>query len=281
MNDEILNSILECMATSEQMYDIQKVQTEHRIKLAEFWEIHKGMKVLEIGCGQGDTTSVLAYFVGEDGFVNGVDIAAEDYGAPITVGQAADYLKKSKLGKQIKMDYRIDVLNDDVNFPEKFFDVIVLSHCSWYMKSTEELEKIFIKARRCGKRLCFAEWDTRVNVIEQYPHFLSVLIQAQYESYKTSSMSNVRTLFTPFDIRKIAERAGWVINKEAIIPSENLQDGKWECDMVNHEYKSEVDKLQEIPEKLKELIKSELDLLNEYIRNNSIKSLSTFAFIAD
>ena len=282
MSNEVLRTIVECMATtSREMCEIQGIQTEHRIRLAEFWEIHKGMKILEIGCGQGDTTAVLAHFVGEDGFVTGVDIAAEDYGAPITVGQSADYLKKSKLGKQIKMDYQIDVLDDTVDFPDRSFDIIVLSHCSWYMKSSEELEKILTRARKWAKKLCFAEWDTRVNEIGQFPHFLAVLIQAQYESFKANSNSNVRTLFTPMDIRKIAERAGWTINKESIISSENLQDGKWECDMVNHVYKSEVDQLQGIPSRLKELINSELDLLNEYTSNNSIKSLSTLAFIAD
>lgn len=281
MNNEVLREIIECMATSNKMYDIQKVQTEHRIKLAEVWEINKGMKVLEIGCGQGDTTAVLAYFVGENGFVHGVDIASENYGAPITVGQAADYLKKSKLGKQIKMDYQIDVLNDMVDFPEKSFDIIVLSHCSWYMKSFNEMEEILRKVKKWGKQLCFAEWDTRINSVEQYPHFLAVQIQAQYECFKASSLSNMRTLFTPMDLRNIAEKAGWSIKKESIVPSENLQDVKWECDIVIREYKSEVDKINDIPDKLKELISSEVDLLSEYVRNNNIKSLSTYTFIAD
>jgi len=281
MNNEVLNEIVECMATSSQMYDIQKVQTEHRIKLAEAWEINKGMKVLEIGCGQGDTTAVLAYFVGENGFVHGVDIASEDYGAPITVGKAADYLKKSKLGKQIRMDYKIDVLNDMVDFPEKSFDIIVLSHCSWYMKSFNELEKILRKVKKWGKQLCFAEWDTRINSMEQYPHFLAVQIQAQYECFKASSFSNVRTLFTPMDLVNIAEKAGWSIKKEFIVSSGNLQDGKWECDIIVHEYKSEVDKIRDIPDKLKELINSEVDLLNEYVKNINIRSLSTYAFVAD
>lgn len=280
MNKEALEEILECMATSVKMYDIQKIQTEHRIKLAKFWGICNGEKVLEIGCGQGDTTAVLAYFVGEEGFVNGVDIASPDYGAPITVGQSAEYLRKSKLGKQIKMDYEIDVLDDKISFPEHYFDIVVLSHCSWYMKSYEELESILAKARSWGKRLCFAEWDTRVNSIEQYPHFLAVLIQAQYECFKASSFANVRTLFTPMDIKRAAESSGWSIDNETSILSENMQDGKWECDIVRNDYKDEINKLSEVPIKLKELINSEVDLLQSYVQVNGVKCMSTFAFTA-
>jgi SAM-dependent methyltransferase len=281
MKDKVLMDIVSCMAVSEQAFDIQRVQTEHRIRLAEFWEISKGMKVLEIGCGQGDTTAVLAYYVGQEGFVNGVDIGPEDYGAPITVGEAASYLKESMLGKQIKMEYRVDVLDSKIDFPENYFDVIVLSHCSWYMKSSEELGKILNKARNWGRKLCFAEWDTRISAIEQYPHFLAVLIQAQYESFKSSSTSNVRTLFTPMDIRRIASSSGWSIFKESVISSENMQDGKWESNMVNNVYKAELEKLDDIPDKHVQLIHSELELLNEYCRNNTIKSLSTYAFTAE
>lgn len=279
MDYKFLDEIIRCMATSDKMYDIQKIQTIHRIKLAEFWGIKDGMKILEIGCGQGDTTAVLAYFVGENGLVNGIDIAPEDYGSPITVGASAEYLKKSKLGKQIKIDFKIDILSEDIDFPEKSFDIIVLSHCSWYLKSFDELQKILKKARSWGKQLCFAEWDTRINTIEEYPHFLAALIQAQYECFKPNSLSNIRTLFTPMDIKSIAEKSGWSITEEQTISSENLQDGKWEIDMVINQYKSEINKISNIPEKYKELIKSEVDLLNEYVKENKFKSLSTYAFV--
>ncbi|WML48289.1 hypothetical protein RCG23_24095 [Neobacillus sp. PS3-34] len=66
MNDNIIDSILECMALNDNNTNIQRAQTEHRLKLAEFWGIKKGSRVLEIGCGQGDTTAVLAYLVGEE-----------------------------------------------------------------------------------------------------------------------------------------------------------------------------------------------------------------------
>lgn len=74
MNNNILDTIVESMASNIEMPDIQRVQTEHRFKLAEFWNIKEGSRVLEIGCGQADTTAVLAYLVGEKGLVHGIDI---------------------------------------------------------------------------------------------------------------------------------------------------------------------------------------------------------------
>jgi len=55
-------------------------QMEHRVQLVSFWGIEPGSRVLEIGCGQGDTTVVLADAVGENGHVDAVDPGAPDYG---------------------------------------------------------------------------------------------------------------------------------------------------------------------------------------------------------
>jgi cyclopropane fatty-acyl-phospholipid synthase-like methyltransferase len=35
---------------------ILKTQIEHRLKIINFWNISKGTRILEIGCGQGETT---------------------------------------------------------------------------------------------------------------------------------------------------------------------------------------------------------------------------------
>lgn len=52
----------------------------HRLELLKEWGIRPGQTVLEIGCGQGDTASVLAAAVGEEGHVTGMDPAPFDYG---------------------------------------------------------------------------------------------------------------------------------------------------------------------------------------------------------
>ncbi|QBP40140.1 methyltransferase domain-containing protein [Paenisporosarcina antarctica] len=281
MNNEFLETIVECMATNKEMSNIQKVQTEHRVKLVEFWGIKEGSRVLEIGCGQGDTTAVLAYFVGEKGLVHGIDSASLTYGSPISLGDSAEYLMQSKLGKQIKFDFEIDLLSSNsLEIIEDYFDYIVFSHCSWYLKSLDELRELMQKIKKWGKQLCFAEWDSRIKTIEQYPHLLSILIQAQYESFKDDSVSNIRTLFTPKDIKSIVESSGWTIINDETIDCPELQDGNWEINKVVIDIEDELNKTSDIPIKLKELIQSEVMLLEEFINSNQVKPLPTYAFIA-
>jgi len=276
-----IESVINCMMLDKEMLEIQRIQTEHRFKLVEFWNIKKGSKVLEIGCGQGDTTAVLAYFVGENGLVHGIDIGSPSYGSPVSLGEAADILMKSKLGNQIKIEFEFDLLSPKVDFEEYEFDYIVLSHCSWYMKSFEEFSAVLKKVRKWGKKLCFAEWDTRISSIEQYPHLLSILIQAQYESFKQNSESNIRTLFTPNDLKLFSIKSGWNIIDETIIFSSSLQDGQWEVNKTLDEIELELNQIQTMPSKLNGLIQSEIKILEEFVSSNAVKPLSIFAFIAE
>ncbi|MGG0178508.1 class I SAM-dependent methyltransferase [Gottfriedia acidiceleris] len=276
-----VESVIDCMASGKGMSDIQRIQTEHRFKLVEFWNIEKGSKVLEIGCGQGDTTAVLAYIVGENGFVHGIDIGPRTYGSPISLGDSADFLLQSNLGKQLKMDFEVDILSPTVDFYENEFDYIVMSHCSWYLKSHEEFIAVLKKIKKWGKKLCFAEWDTRISSIEQYPHLLSILIQAQYESLKQNSESNIRTLFTPNDIKNICEVSGWNIMNETSIFSPKLQDGRWEVNKALDDFESELNNIENMPSKLNGLIRSEVKMLEESITSNEIKPLSIYAILAE
>ncbi|PGL73085.1 class I SAM-dependent methyltransferase [Bacillus sp. AFS055030] len=275
-----VESVIDCMASGKGMSDLQRIQTEHRFKLVEFWNIEMGSKVLEIGCGQGDTTAVLAYSVGENGLVHGIDIGPRTYGSPISLGDSADFLLQSNLGNQLKMEFEIDILSSTVDFREHEFDYIVMSHCSWYLKSKEELIAVLKKIKKWGKKLCFAEWDTRISSIEQYPHLLSILIQAQYESLKQNSESNIRTLFTPNDIKNICEDSGWNIMNETTINSPNLQDGSWEVKKTLEDIDIELNNIENLPSKLNELIRSEVKMLEESITSIVIKPLSVFVFVA-
>ncbi|WP_088042338.1 class I SAM-dependent methyltransferase [Bacillus sp. EAC] len=281
MLKEAISSVVECMASNMDMYEIQRIQTEHRFKLAEFWNIKEGSKVLEIGCGQGDTTAVLAYLVGQNGFVQGIDIGSPTYGSPISIGDSAKYLMNSSIGKQIKIDFEIDILSHEVDFAEHEFDYIVLSHCSWYLKSIEEFTAVLRKVKKWGKKLCFAEWDTRITKLEQYPHLLSILIQAQYESLKQESESNIRTLLTPNDIVSITDKSGWMISRETVIFSPELQDGNWEVNKTLDDFEIELQEINQIPAKLNGLIHSEIKMLEEFIKLNEIKPLSVFAFVGE
>ena len=280
MNESEVKAIVECMASSKVAYHIQKVQTEHRMKLVNFWDIKPGSRILEIGCGQGDTTAVLAYYAGETGFVHGIDVGSPTYGSPVSLGESAEYLMQSQLGKQVKIDFNLDILSTEVDFPEKSYDYIVFSHCAWYTKSSNELLNIMKKVRKWGKQLCLAEWSTNIKSIEQYPHLLSILIQAQYEAFKQNSESNVRTLFTAHDLRAIVQQAGWQIKKDITIDSPDLQDGRWEVDKVKSDIHNELQKINHMPVKLKDLIQSEVTMLDSFIETSEVKPLSTYSLIA-
>jgi predicted methyltransferase len=62
-------------------FRVQYSQTLHRLRLAQHWNILKGSNLLELGCGQGDCTTVLAYAAGELGSVVAIDPAELEYGA--------------------------------------------------------------------------------------------------------------------------------------------------------------------------------------------------------
>ncbi|MDW0116560.1 methyltransferase domain-containing protein [Sporosarcina thermotolerans] len=273
--------IVGCMATYNGEKEIQRIQTGHRLKLVEFWNIRKGDRVLEIGCGQGDTTAALAYKVGNQGFVHGIDIAQADYGGPITLGEARNQLLDSDMGDRMKIEFGVDVLSDEIDFPPMSFDYIVFSHCAFYLRSEEELTVILSKVQKWGKQLCFAEWDTRIQRLEQYPHLQAVLIQAHYECFKESSLANVRTLFTPADCLRIAKDAGWTVAREQIIQSPDLQDGQWEVAMTLKEYEGEINRLEVVPDKLRSLLHSEVELLKAAKEKVVIEPLSVFAFVAE
>src|SRR5690349_18636600 len=98
--DEI-EAIAQAMALYPQYPDVQRTQTGVRKQIVDAWAIQPGAKVLEIGCGQGDLTAVLAHAVGPQGHVTACDLAAPGYGAPISIGQSTQHLQRSALGERV------------------------------------------------------------------------------------------------------------------------------------------------------------------------------------
>ncbi|KAG8686072.1 hypothetical protein FRC09_014359 [Ceratobasidium sp. 395] len=231
-------------------------QTIHRVRLAQAWDIPEGSHVLELGCGQGDCTVVLAAAVGDNGHVTGVDPASLDYGAfvcaclyeqghqitnfcknpgsPSTLGQAQSHLKQSKFGSRMVFVQASSV--DFIATPgnENKFDTVVLAHCIYYMSSPTTLLNIFQAIQDKApsiKRLCIAEYALSASIPEAYPHVLAVLMEAALEVHKDgeASESNVRTVVGPKEVTRLANAAGWTVHREGIlIPDSGLEDGRWE-----------------------------------------------------
>lgn len=262
------------------MDQIQIVQNKHRQALIDFWNIPESACILEIGCGQGDTTALLAKAVGEGGFVHAIDPAPGSYGAPVTLEEARSKLLNSDIGKRISIDLDTDIFSSVFYDCDKSFDYVVLSHCSWYFESAGLLYETLSKARSYALNLCFAEWDIRINSVDRIGHYQSVMIQAECNSFGKLDDSNIRTLFTPYDIIDIAEKAGWSITKDTTIDSSYLQDGKWEINNVVNDYPQIIHSMDAIPLKTKDLLLSEIKLLENMPNEYKSKSLNTFAFNA-
>jgi SAM-dependent methyltransferase len=277
----MIDQILQCMAMAQSEPEIQRIQTRHRIRLAETWGIEEGDRILEIGCGQGDTTAVLAYMAGESGFVHGIDLADPDYGSPVSVGESAKFLMKSSLGSRIQMDFNFDFLQEEAQLEAEGYDLVVLSHASWYLKSHEQLLSILQKARRIADRICFAEADLRIDRFEQVSHLLAVLIQAQVEVFKKNSNANIRTLVGQEDAIRLMERAGWRIVEEDRVEEPELQDGEWEMAYTLHEVMQEVEAMGDLSDKWKALLQTMGDLLQNFEGKEMAAPLGSFILIGE
>src|SRR5262249_17647552 len=193
------------------------LQLQHRTALVNVWRPGIGAHIIEIGCGQGETTVTLAAAVGASGHVLAIDDGPAEYGRPVTLGEAHAYIKSSALGDRIEFLLSTELLDPHRYFPENTFDLAVFSHSSWYMSSPQELQQLFARVRPWARRLGYAEWDARLGHLQQLPHLLAVLLQAHaHRVAPQTSTANVRSLILPEDARLLAENAGWAITEEKI-----------------------------------------------------------------
>ncbi|WP_347939586.1 methyltransferase domain-containing protein [Peribacillus simplex] len=250
---------------------IQQVQLQHRLELVKAFGIQKGMRVLEIGCGQGDTTVALADAVGENGCVVAIDIASPDYGAPLTLGQATERIKKSLLGERINFHFEMDFDFFEATMP---FDVAVLSHCSWYFKQPEDLLNYFRKIRGLAKHICFAEWDFDFTCITQRSHFCAVSILALYSNF-VKNEGNIQNLFHKTQIHQLLQQANFEVVKQLTVDATLLQDGQWEKSYAN----SILAEFIKVPSMIQTLITSYYELMNT--SNGNENSLNCFIVCAN
>ncbi|MGE7879729.1 SAM-dependent methyltransferase [Peribacillus muralis] len=250
--------------------EIQQVQLQHRLELVEAFGIQKGMRVLEIGCGQGDTTVAIADAVGASGCVVAIDIASPDYGAPLTLGQATERIKKSPLGARIDFHFEMDFGLFESTTP---FDVAVLSHCSWYFKKPEDLLNYFKKMRGWAKRICFAEWDLDFTCIAQRSHFCAVSILALYSNF-VKNEGNIQNLFHKAQIHELLQQANFEVVKQGTVDATLLQDGQWERSYANS-IRAEFIK---VPAMIQTLATSYYELMNTPNANEN--SLNSFIICA-
>lgn len=268
------------MALGAEHHDIQLVQTRFKLRLAEAWRIPPGARVLEIGCGQGDMTAILADAVGPRGHVTAIDIANPTYGAPISLGDSARHLLASPLGPRIDFRFGCDVLDPSVSFEAAAFDCVVLAHSSWYFRSVDQLHDVLARVRPWAKRLCFSEWTMTPDTIEQVAHMLAVLLQGQLEAFKTTSEANIRTPISKAAFLRRLQETGWTPVSEADLQAPQLQDASWEVAHCLGEVSQEVGEL-ELPGRLAPLLESQLDMLRQLASAHPMHSLASFVIVAE
>lgn len=262
--------------------EITQTQTSHRVKLVQEWQISQSSSVLEIGCGQGDTSVVVADAVGPNGKLTCVDIAEEDYGSPLTVGESMKHLKNGEYGERIEYHFNTDATKPGNPATAKNYDAAILSHCSFYFNSPSELVEMLKSLRRLSKKLYFAEHLAYIpESPAQMPHFLALSIHAQIQARVGSQQANIRTLFTPDMIKQACQEAGWNITKEFTVETPELQDAGWEVSDLLSTKDETIDTYAKGDNKWKQLIKAHLEVLRDCRKRfDRCETLPTWGFIA-
>lgn len=275
-----INDVAKCVA----MYNLNPSErigiTKFKSLFAERWGIFEGATVLEVGCGQGDMTAVLAEFVGNNGLVIATDVANADYGSPISIGEAADFLSRSRLGSQIEFHLDTNICDVEHFHTDKLMDFVVLSHCSYYFGSQEDLLRTFINAKRFGKKVCFSEWDILASNLSQITHMLAVFIQGQVESFKSESIANIKSPFSKQEIESLLDKSGWVIVDDFQIASSKLQEyASWEVEICLDNLLKESQKIN-LPQRMHDVIRWQIDALSRYKKNYSVEPLPSYSLVA-
>ncbi|NED77248.1 methyltransferase domain-containing protein [Streptomyces sp. SID9944] len=267
------------MAAAEHSPGVQLTQTRHRAALVAGWGIAPGSTVLELGCGQGDMTAVLAEAVGPRGRVTAVDVADPSYGAPVTLGESTARLTAGPLGPRIDFRLGTDVLDPSLDFAEDAFDHVVLAYCSWYFASLGQVRDTLARVRPWARRLWFTEWDLTPTSGDQLAHLLAVLVQGQFEAAGSRGDGNVRTPFSRARLLRLLAEAGWTVDGGGPVDTEGLQDGDWEVAACLR-LAATPDRLSALPDPVRQLVLSQTDTLRSIAAPRGNRALPAYSVTA-
>ncbi|KAF7909345.1 uncharacterized protein EAF01_003063 [Botrytis porri] len=280
-------------------------QIRHRVELVNFWSIPPGSKVLEIGCGQGDTTLVLAAQVGENGHVDAVDPGDPDYGSPWTLSQAQSQLRSGPLGHRITFHNTFSIpflesllsslsSSSPTTQDSKPYTHIILSHSTFYFSSPSlfpqlisYISSLLLSSPQSSNsiptpnlltnqtQICIAEWNLNAPTSTQFPHLLAIMLQAISEGFKKEGEEgggNVRCVRSATQMRKVMRERGWKIEREMVKDGRGLEDGVWEVGNVGRWKEGELRRVREAAGEDKEgkrgnVLEMMYDVLEKSLRN--------------
>ncbi len=208
----------------------QLAQTEYRFQIAQAMKLAPGSRILEIGCGQGDMTAVLANQVGPCGKVVAVDPADPSYGAPYNLGQSTTHLKNSVLGERIEFHLNQDPLEPEFLSQKAPFDAAILAHCIWYFPNRDLIYQTLAELRLHISQLFIAEWLLNEQTPAQHMHFLAATLQGKIAPLIPNCDANIQTPLTQAELLDIIQSAGWIIQTQSNLDTSLLPDAQWEID---------------------------------------------------
>ena len=307
--DVVTIAKLHSLSTETDANAVQPAQTSHRIDIIQACggkSFFEGGNILELGCGQGDMSSVLVAAVSSDNSTKGQgsvlawDPASGTYGwyrpigqglpftgSPITLAQAqANLISHPDLSSRLTFSLNTPiefVLSPAVSTP---YTHAVLAHSIFYFPAPSVLLETFQKLASYQppiKYLCLAEYGLHASCLEQMPHVLAVLAQFAFESLRPTAegqedrAANIRLSVSPQMILDIAAQAGWELATDEsgkakqveIVPKADLQDGRWETGTVVSD-----DWMEEVRQILGQNVKRELDWI-EAVRDATRKAVET------
>ncbi|KAH6623948.1 SAM-dependent methyltransferase [Chaetomium tenue] len=212
-----------------------------RLALVDSWGVREGERVLDIGCGQGESCLVLALKVGDSGHVTAIDPAQPDYGHPFTMREAHEHIRKSVLGPRISyLPFDAPSYLATLDAPAgNFIDSAVMCHSLWYFQAEDVARSLFTTLAEAKiKRIYLAEWSYQPSSDTQLPHILAAKAQALLYRYNTPSEpglqeQNVRAGVDQRIILSAAREAGYTQERHWVEhQAEDMLEGQFEVDYV-------------------------------------------------
>lgn len=214
---------------------IELSQARFRVQVLNAWNraIKPGMRVLEIGCGQGTFTAILAEAVGSTGHVDALDPASPTYGSPVNLGDSQAAWNNSRYGPRIAF-HEMELEEFLLDTQGKTWDVAVMCLSMWYLESHFVLERIFHVLKGRVSHICTAEYDLNASHPAAIPHVMAAMVRGCREYSQDGSDANIRTPMGRHVIQLCGKRSGWepINGGKTINPDEDLQDGSWEVEML-------------------------------------------------
>lgn len=212
-----------------------------RLALVDSWGVREGERVLDIGCGQGESCLVLALKVGDSGYVTAIDPAQQEYGNPFTMREAHEHIRKSALGPRISY-YPFDAPSyfATLDTPaSSFIDSVVMCHSLWYFQDETVVRSLFSTLAKAKiQRIYLAEWSYQPSSDTQLPHILAAKAQKLLYRYKTPKKpalqeQNVRAGVDQSIILSAARDAGYSKERHWIEhQADDMLEGQFEVDYV-------------------------------------------------